>query len=267
MNIFEHLSYKSYMKKLLGTSGERRGARSRLAKYLTCQTGYISQVLSGETHFSLEHSIKINSFLEHDEEENHFFMLLVHYGRAGSSDLKKYYKQQINKILKERSEIKSRINEDATLSNEDHMEYYSQWYYSAIHVLVSIKGFQTKAKIKERLKIDNQSLNKVLSFLEKKNLIINKKGAYLIGPSRIHLSKDSPIISKHHTNWRIEALKSLEKDSIESNLHYSCVMTLSKEDALKVKSILLNSIETVEPVLIASPEEEIYSMCLDFFEV
>lgn len=267
MSIFNFVSYKKYMKELLDTTGEKRGARTRLAKFLNCQTGYISQVISGATHFSLEHSVKINDFLEHDRDESHFFMLLVHYERAGSSELQKYYKHQIKEIIESRSQVKSRINEDGVLSEEDHMEYYSQWYYSAIHVLVSIKDFQTKDKIKERLKIDGQSLNRVLMFLENKGLIKSKGGIYNIGPSRIHLSKNSPIISKHHGNWRVEALKSLEKDTVESNLHYSSVMTLSQEDALKIKNILLSTIENVEPILMASAEKEIYSMCLDFFEV
>lgn len=255
------------MKKLLGTSGENRGARSRLAGFLNCQTGYISQVLSKDVHFSLEHSIKLNTFLEHDEEESHFFMLLIQLERAGSNDLKKYYKGQIKDILKSRSEVKSRINEDGILSEKDHMVYYSQWYYSAIHVLVSINGFQTKSKIKERLNLDTQTINTVLTFLEINKLIINKKGIYNIGPSRIHLGKDSPIITKHHTNWRLEALKSLESNYSEVDIHYSSVMTLSKVDAIKIKDILLNSIEQVEPILIESREEDIFSMCIDLFKV
>lgn len=267
LSVYEYNSYKSYMKKILGTSGESRGARSRLANFLNCQTGYISQVLSKDVHFSLEHSVKLNTFLEHDDEEAHFFMLLIQLERAGSIELKKYYQGQIKDILHERSEFKSRITEDGILSEKDHMIYYSQWYYSAIHVLVSINGFQTKAKIKERLNLESQTINTVLSFLELNKLVVNKKGIYNIGPSRIHLGKDSPIISKHHTNWRLQALKSLESDSSEVDLHYSSVMTLSKDDALKIKNILLNSVEQVEPILIASKEEDVFSMCIDLFKV
>ena len=266
MAVYEYISYKTYMKKLLSTSGKDRGARSKLAKFLNCQTGYISQVLRGNTDFSLEHAVKINEFLEHDEEEKHFFMLLVHYERAGSADLKKYYKKQIDLILRERSEIKSRINEDSALSKEDHAEYYSQWYYAAVHVIVSINKYQTKAKIKERLKLDQSSLNKVLSFLQKKQLIFEEKGVYKIGARRIHLSKDSPMIPKHHTNWRIESLKALERGEV-NNLHYSSVITLSKSDAEKIKEVLLSSIERIEPILTLSPEEDIYSMNLDFFKL
>ncbi len=254
------------MKNVLTTSGESRGSRSKLAKFLNCQTGYIYQVLRGNTHFSLEHAVKINTFFEHDEEEKHFFMLLVQFERSGNQELSSYYLNQINEIHKKRSEITSRIAKSSELTLEDQMEYYSHWYYSAIHVIVSIADFQSVSQISERLNLDILTVKKSINFLVQKKLIIEKDGNYIIGPARIHLSSDSPMISKHHTNWKINALKSLDKINNE-NMHYSSVVTLSNEDFLKIKEILLKSIENIEPILRESKEEDIFSMSLDFYRV
>jgi len=37
-----------------------------------------------------------------------------------------------------------------------------------------------------------------------------KEGRFKIGNSRIHLPSNSPLISKHHTNWRVKAIQTLE---------------------------------------------------------
>lgn len=254
------------MKKILDTTGVTRGMRSKLAKYLNCQTGYISQVLTGNTNFSLEHAIQVNRFLSHSEEEADFFMLLVEYERAGSDELRDFYQLKIKKILKSRNEIKNRIKVNSNITVSDFVEYYSHWYYSAVHVLVSIPEFQTKTAISSKLNLNSYQLNKALEFLCAKELINQDGDQFTIGKARIHLDNKSPMIFKHHTNWRMEAIKTLESND-PTDLHYSSVITLSVKDVQKIKKTLLKMLEDIEPILLPSPEEEIYSLCLDFFAV
>ena len=103
MSIYDFEEYKKYLnvKAFLMMQSER-GIKSKLARHLNCQTGFISQVLNGMAHFSLEHAIKINDFVGHSEDEAHFFMLLVQLSKAGNHDLKLYYKSQMEKILNRR---------------------------------------------------------------------------------------------------------------------------------------------------------------------
>lgn len=266
MLVFSHKNYKNYLKKILGTKGDTRGSRSKLAKTLGCQTGFISQVLNGYTHFSLEHSSQISDFLGHDKEEKHFFMLLVQLAKAGSLDLEKYYNEQIENILNERKEIKKRIKVTSELTEKDYVIYYSQWYYAAIHVLVSITSYQTKETIAKKLNLTSEVTSKALKFLTDKSLINETSGKYEIGEVRIHLDSKSPMITKHHTNWKLEAIKSLENIK-PSDMHYSSVVTLSKSDADKVKEVMLKSLEDIEMILRPSKEEEIYSLSMDFFNL
>jgi len=264
MTVFDFKNYKNYLKKILDTKGTLRGSRSKLAKTLGCQTGFISQVLNGNTHFSLEHCAGISKYLGHDEEEKHFFMLLCQLEKAGSTDLKEYYQSQIQKIQNERKEIKNRIKVTQELCEVDYITYYSQWYYAAIHVLVSITKFQTKESISKRLNINLETTSQALKFLTEKGIIIDNFGKYNISQLRIHLDRKSPLINKHHTNWKIEALKSLEKSNPQ-DMHYSSVIALSKKDAEKIKEVMLKSLEDIEIILRPSPEEEIYGVSMDFF--
>jgi len=259
---FEH--YKNYMQESLKTIGASRGRRLKLAEHLDCKPGYISQVINGHTDFSQEHGIKTCEFLGLSEDEQHYFMLLLQKERAGSMLLKKYFKKEITKIRNLKQQVKEQLLTYKTLNNQDKVRYYGQWYYSAIHILVSIPGFQTKDKVAKKLNLSLSVVGTALEFLESTGLVIQKKNRYIIGETRIHLEPNSPMITKHHTNWRLEAIKSLEKDQPNS-LHYSSVVSISEEDFNKIKNILLDSIKKTETVLPDSKEEELCSLNIDFF--
>jgi uncharacterized protein (TIGR02147 family) len=265
-SLFEFDDYKKYLVYILQTKGSSRGLRSRLAVHLRCQTAYISQALNGRVHFSLEHAIRISDFLGHSEEEGTFFMLLVHLGRAGSTTLKDYYHKQIDLILKRRQIIRERIHVKNVLSTETQTIYYSSWYYAAIHILISIPRFQTKAAIAEALKLPISTVSDGIEFLVSSGLAIFCSGKYKIGASRIHLGQDSPLISKHHINWKMRAIHALDVPA-NQDLHYSSVISLSDNDSSKIRSILLNAIEKTEPILKESNEENAYCLALDFFQI
>jgi hypothetical protein len=91
-------------------------------------------------------------------------------------------------------------------------------------------------------------------------------GALLPGESRIHLTDDSPMISKHHVNWRMQAIQSMEKDA-SGELHYSSVVSVSREDTPRVREILLKAIEEVRKVVKDSKDETVCCYTVDLFAV
>jgi uncharacterized protein (TIGR02147 family) len=169
-------------------------------------------------------------------------------------------------IKEKRNQIKERIKAKGVLTGEDRATYYSHWYFAAIHVAIMIKELTNKDALSAKLNLAPQLVQEVLNFLERNKLIEYQNGSYKIGETRIHLEKKSPLISKHHTNWRIEAIKSLERKN-DNDLHYSSVITLSKSDAEKIKETLLKSLENIEQILKPSPEEELYSLNIDLFSL
>ena len=78
MNLYGADNYIEYLKAALTNDGKRGGAKQALAKYLRCQSSFVSQVLTGRSHFSLEHAVAISDFLKHSDDEREFFLLLVH---------------------------------------------------------------------------------------------------------------------------------------------------------------------------------------------
>ncbi len=265
-SIFDYRDYKEYLAAALDAR-KGKGLRSRLAESLHCQPAFIYRVLNlGEVHFSQEHAMLINQFLGHDTAESHYFMLLLHYARAGSRLLEDYYRKQIQEIHEKRQLISERIQVKNQLSELDQTTYYSEWYYSAIHILLLVPGFQTKSEIAGGLKLPLPLVGECLEFLKKTGLASHEGGRYKAGASRIHLAKNSPMTSKHHANWRIKAIQALETRSVE-NLHFSGPMSISEDDALKIKEMLLKVLEQTEPLIRASKDEGLFCLSMDFFRV
>lgn len=62
------------------------------------------------------------------------------------------------------------------------------------------------------------------------------------------------------------ALTSLEREG-PKDVHYSSVVSLGRDDALKIKAMIVDHIEAVQAKIEPSPEETIFSFCLDFYEL
>ncbi len=265
--VFDFRDYKKYL--LFVESDEQRGIkafRSKLSVAISCQAAYVSQVFNGDGHFSLEQAILMNSFLSHDRKEAHFFILLVQYARAGNLNLKSYFNDQIEEAEKERSVLKTRFGVKNTLSEEDKAIYYSQWYFAAIHVLVTISNFQNIEQISKRLSIDNHQVRRALAFLESVELIKNDGGKFSIGKTRIHLGQDSTFIGLHHSNWRLKSLDYTRQEKPE-NLHYSSVITISEEDRIVLRKMILDCIDEFKKIVRDSKEQDVFAFNADFFRL
>jgi uncharacterized protein (TIGR02147 family) len=263
-SIFDFSDYKAYLMMSVDSLG--KGARMRLAKVADCQPGYVTHVLGGNAHFSLEQAEKINHFLGHNEEQSHYFLLLISYGRAGSDSLRRYYKKQIEDSRENRSKLKNRIPFQKMLSVENQSTFYSSWHYAAFHVAASIPGCNSERGLAEYFDIPLAKANEIVSFLLEVG-ILKKEGAKLkVGPSQVFLGSDSPLISKLHSNWRLEALKSLDRYT-EKDLHYSSVISASYEDVAKIREILIESINQIRAVVKPSKDEACFVYNLDLFKL
>jgi uncharacterized protein (TIGR02147 family) len=268
-NIFDYKDYKVYLHALIASKPRSgRGMRMSLAKALKVPVSHISQVLGGSSHLTLEQAEGTNAYLGHTEEEANFFLLLIQLARAGTPALRKRLNTQAQQVLEKRFILKERLGVKASLSIEDQATFYSSWIYGAIHVMLSIEEFQTKEAISTYLGISLKQVNEILRFLESIGLAIHKaNGRYGIGTARIHLGHDSPMISKFHTNWRMRAIRSLEDENAQNDIHYSSVVTVSDADVTRIKSLLVKNIEEIKTIIRDSKEEGVHCFSLDFFRL
>jgi uncharacterized protein (TIGR02147 family) len=266
-SIYEFSDYKLYLNyKIQNAPSKGRGLKLKMAEFLSCQNTYISQVLNGDPNFSLEQAAKLNLFFEHTKDESKFFLLLVHHHRAGSAELKAFYYEEMEDLIIRNSDLKKRTNVKASLKNVDQEIYYSNWLYSAVHILVTIKEFQTLNAISKKLNINKENILTIIDFLIKTGLVVKTGSLYTSGNARIHLSKDSPQIQRHHTNWRLKAIQSLDINN-PKNLHFSNVVSMSEKDVVRVREIFIKAIDEARKIIKESPEEKLQSIGIDFFEL
>lgn len=266
MQIFEFTDYRQFLNIIFSGSGPGRGKRLKLAEYLNCQPSFLTQIFSEKAHLSLEHAIKTTTFLNFNNLEKEYFMLLVQKAKSGTLDLENYFDIKIKTIHLTRNQINSRIQVQTNLSIEDQMKYYSVWYYSAIHILSSIPGFQNSNAIAQKLKCDELIVKDALDFLVEKGFLKKMNHQFEIGSTRIHLKKGSTMLPRHHANWRMKAIESVDSEK-ESDLHYTAVLGIAKSDMSVFREKLLKMLEEFEGIITHSKEESEVVLLFDLFEL
>lgn len=267
MSIFNYQDYRKFLKSKLGDRPDRRsGARSRLAKHLGCHTTFVSHVLQGRADFSPEQALALTTFLDLDELESEYFVLLLQWQRAGTVQLQAYYHSKIERLRHERQVLKNQLEDLDELDTLKRAQYYSHWLYAAIHMIVDIPEFQTVSAIAAGLKISDSRALEVLQELERMQLIEHHQGLYQTGKVQLHLGSDSSEIRKHHTNWRLRALDSLDRN-LKDEFHYSGIFTLSRDDFDVLKMILSKNLKSMIKTIQESNPEDVCSLNIDLFRI
>ncbi len=260
--IFEYTSYKAFLK----TQARARGRKTALSEAMGIQATYLSHVLHGKAHLSLEQGEALNRFLHHTDDESHYFLLLLQKDKAGTKTLETYFQKQLDELNLKRLDLSKRLGAQNSLSEEDRSRYYISWIYGALHMAVTVPQLRTREKMIEHFNISAERFQQAIEFLLRTGLVQEKGREFHPGTTFMRLGNDSHQIIKHHTNWRNQAIESLDRQTIR-DLHYSAVVTRSEKDVLKIKDRLLQSINDNLEIVKASPEEKVYVYALDFFEL
>lgn len=261
--VFDFKDYKAYLREV-ENHGPLRAFRSRLAEAAACQNAYISQVLNGSQHLSLEQADGIAGLLQLAPDEKAHFLLLIQHARAATPSLRKFFAEQIGQSVEKRLALRHRVNTGEHLPEEDQVTYYGEWYYSAIHVLVTLADHRTVEAIATRLNLPPAIARKAVDFLLSCGLLAEKKGELTTGRSRLYLDGASPLITRHHANWRLHALQSLPRAGAE-DLHYSSVVTISRADAEAIRESLIQAIQDAKKTIRDSKEEDLFAFHVDFY--
>jgi len=237
-----------------------------MAKAMDCQLTYVSQVLNGKAHLSLEQATKLARYLNFTKDETRYFLALVQKARAGTNELKLFFEEQLSEILADRLVIKKRLGVSGAVPEKLRPIYYSSWHFAAVHMALTIPRLRTKTAIAEYFHIPGRRVAEVLDFLVSAGLAIQRDGKFDVGPKDVRIGKEDPLIYKHHSNWRNKAIESLELEESD-DLHYSAVVSLAKSDVPKIKEKILQSLHDTLSLIKHSAEEEVVCYNIDFFKL
>ena len=266
-SLFDFDEYKAYVLARIETAPNAgRGMRAQMAQAMGCQVAYVSHVLAGDRHFSLEQAEALSRFLALRPDEAEFFVLLVEFNRAGTKQLAQLLGRQLAKRRADFRHLKNRVATHAMITPEDQALYYSSWQYQAVRMLLTLPDCRTAPTIARRLTIPLERVTEILVFFLEKGLARETPRGYETTAAEIHLGSDSLLISKLHSNWRVQTLQALDRKNPD-DLHYSGAVTLSHSDFQKVREIWVKSILESHKVIRTSKEQRLCVLAADFYEL
>ena len=161
--------------------------------------------------------------------------------------------------------LKNQTKDPKSLKSIKEAKYYSSWQFAAVHVALSIPDMKNEQVVSRYLGIPVRKVKEIIEALAAMELIrIDNKGKTELLQNTIHLDRDSDIVSRHHTNWRLQAIRAIECDNKDA-MHYSSIITASHEDAVRIKAVFLEAIDNVRGLVKASKDEAVFSYAVDFF--
>lgn len=266
LDLFSFSDYRSFIKAWLAEARARKASNlSRLAERIGVHTSLLAHVLSGAKNLSFEQATELCEAMNLTFIERDFFFALLQIERAGSVKLKKYWLEKKEFILAERLKVKSRVGIHHELSAEDKAIYYSSWIYGAFFVSTAIDDGQTLEQIAGRFSVGREKAEEILNLLCRTGICELHGAVYRMGKSVVYLNNDSPLVVKHHTNWRIKAIQKMDNRE-QTELFFTSPLSISREDFGKIREILAKTVQTSMAICKDSPAEEVYCLNIDFFK-
>lgn len=266
MTLFDYSSYKSFVNDWISRQPKKgHGQLRQLSLKLKINSVVMSQVFRGSRDLTLEQGLGVCQFLGLSELERDYFLLLVQKNKAGTHELKQVLESQLEKLREIAKALKNRITHQK-FSDESKATFYSQWYYSAIRLAASLEKLNSADSIAQHLNLERALVAKVLEFLLRNKLVVETKKGLDRGPQVTHVGHDSPYVNRHHLNWRLKALQSMETVS-DSHLFYTGPMALSHEAASEIHKMLIDFVQRSTSRAAASESQVLRCLNFDWFPI
>jgi transcriptional regulator with XRE-family HTH domain len=264
-DIFNIRAYQDVIRFQLERSTLSKGAKTRLAEVAGVQPAYLSQVLSGSTHLSLDQAANMADYWDFSDSETDYFLDLVALARAGSPHLKKRLHRRITE-LKEAAEQNPFISDSRGIEWELASTYYSDPIFSAIHLNLRIEKLQTIDSLAEHLSLPKSQLRALLNKMLAHGLVTHSLDRWLPVERNLHAEPDSIFAKMHHRNWHIKAIDQLTSPRPE-DLFYTAVHTLSNDDFVKIADVLLTTIRKARKTVVPSADETGAALSISWFKI
>jgi uncharacterized protein (TIGR02147 family) len=266
MTIFEFRKYKDFVNKRIEEMPKGgRGQYRKMANFLSVNSVNVSQVFKGNRHLTPEQACELIEFFGLSELEGQYFLALVELDKAGTPKLKKHIEKNLESLIEKSSDLKHRLKQDTQLTEETKAVFYSNWYYSGVRLLSSIKDFNSPDAIAAYFNLPLTTVNRVLEFLLQTGLCKMDGDQIKMGPRSTHLEASSPLVTRHHMNWRVKGMEKMGNVSPEE-LFLSLPASLSEKAIKDIRKELVASIERVTGIIDSSTEDSLACLNIDFFK-
>jgi uncharacterized protein (TIGR02147 family) len=264
-NVFDYSDYRRYLKDWVAEAKSAKTSNlGRLAEVAQVHATFLSQVISGSKDLSLEQATLISEHLQFTSLEREFFFVLIQLERAGNHKLKDYWKEKKRDLEAQKNRLGQRFDAHKELSAEERAVFYSSWLYSAIRVSSDIGKGITLEEVATNFRIPREKAEELLVFLTSTGLCEEKNGRYKMGEQHVHVPNESPLVVRHHTNWRLQALQSMERRE-RDELFFTAPMSISAADFAVIREKLNVLIKETVGIAKDSKAEQLVCFSMDFY--
>lgn len=265
-SVFTKTQYKEFIKDYLKSHEKSWGQKALVCKAMGIHSAYLSQVLEGTKHLSLEQVEGLGVHINLTDAEMEYLLLMVQKDRAGTKTLENFFWKKLNALKEKHTEVSSRLGKKDDISEKGQTIYFSSWIYSAIHACLLVEKFRTIEAISARLSISEKEAREAITFLKEIGMVQEDRGVLQPTAKWMRIKSNSPHMIRHHQNACFKTSESIYKLNSE-NLHYSGVFAFSYNDFVKLKELWMTTLQEAQQVIKTSPEEDVFSIGLHLFKM
>ena len=265
MDIYEFNDYRLLIRariKMMPRNGY--GQLNRMANELGILASLLSHVLRGNKNLTEDQGYGVCKFFGFNEKETSFFLLLLQHERVAGHELKKFIEKKIAKARLKSKKLKNRVHIERELTFENQAVFYSDWVYMAVYVLTSIDRYQTIEAIADHLRLARPKVSDVVNWLVEHGLCKEKDGRIAVGPSSVYVDKESPLVNRHHGNWRQKALETMSHRT-DKDFFMTVPFSSSESDVQALRAKLITFIGEVSKNIVDSAPEVSATLNIDLF--
>lgn len=245
-----------------------RGLVKLLAEHLGVASPQVSQFLSGVKTITMDQAYLIGRYFSWSELEMEYWLTLVDWERASHHEVKKHFKKKLESLKQESLKVSKAVAATTELNDADKGQFYSSWIYSGIRLFCSVGEGKRIDEIHQAFsEFPPADINAVVEFLLQRQLLKKSGLLYEMGTQRTFVSKGSPFLKQHHTNWRLRAVERANFISDEEMM-FTAPLSISESGFKKVRRELQDWIKHISDNLVSYGDaERVACLNIDFFRV
>lgn len=264
---FSETEYRSVIRKWVAERPHKgRGEMKIIADLLSIPTSVWSQMLSGSREMNEDQAFLVSDYFGFADLEREYFLCLVQIERAAHHVYKSHLKQKLAALKEQSSNLSKRLKYEKVLDEKSQAEFYSSWIYAAVSLFCGIGTGKKLEEIITEFSLERERAIHVVNFLLSVGLLILENGLYKEGTVSTFVDRNSPYVSKHHTNWRIRAIEKTSNLK-PTDFMYTSPMSLSQKDFEYLREKMANVVKEVSERVRDSKSEVVACFNLDFFKM
>lgn len=226
----------------------------------------ITHIFRGTANLSLEQALKLADYLSLNEIETDYLVALVQLDRAGDKKTREFFQKKVNELRAKKLSVSNRISVQNALSESDRGQYYSSWMYSYLRMLTALDRFQSEEALAKESRLPLSKVRTVLEFLVSRGLCTENGSRIQYGPVPTYVEASSPLVVRHHMNWRQVAQDRFDRISKE-DLVFTYPTVISEDDFNELREKIIKMIDEFKKTCDPSPAEFLYCLNIDWLKI